>query len=61
MEKTMKYAMDIHGRTTEVLNQNRSELFEKLLDMGVDPNDLVELTSISIELAIRDLREELEL
>ena len=57
----MKYAMDIHGRTTEVLIKNRSELFEKLLDMGVDPNDLVELTSISIELAIRDLREELEL
>ena len=56
MEETMKYAMDIHGRTTEVLIQNRNELFGKLLDMGVDPNDLVELTSISIELAIRDLR-----
>ena len=61
MEETMKHAMDIHGRTTEVLIQNRIELFDKLLDMGVDPSDLVELTSISIELSMRDLRERIEL
>lgn len=61
MEETMEYAMDIHGRTTEVLIQNRNELFDKLLDMGVDPNDLIELIGVSIELAMRDLRERLEL
>ena len=61
MEETMKHAIDIHGRTTEVLIQNRSELFEKLLDMGVDPNDLAELIGVSIELFMRDFIKELEL
>ena len=61
MEETMKHAMDIHKRTTEELIQNRTELFDKLLDMGADPNDLIELMGVSIELSVRDFIKELGL
>ena len=61
MEEAMKYAMNIREKTTEELVRNRTELFDKLLDMGVDPDDLIELISDSIELSIRDFIKELGL
>lgn len=57
--KLFEKAMSINMATTDELNEQRSNLFEKLIQAGADPDDLLTMNSITIELTIRDLTKRL--
>ena len=51
---TIEFAMEIRGKDTEELNSMRSDIFDYLIDLGADPNRILTLSAIDMELAIRD-------
>ena len=55
------YAIEIHKKDDTTLNNRRSEIFDYLLGLGVDPNMIMELNAIDIELTIRDFKKKLGL
>ena len=56
---TMEFAMKIHGKDTEELNSMRSDIFDYLIGLGADPNQILTLSTIDIELTVRDLERKL--
>ena len=52
-------AMEIHGKDTEELNSMRSDIFDYLIGLGADPNQILTLSAIDIELTVRDLEQKL--
>ena len=56
---TMEFAMKIHGKDTEELNSMRSDIFNYLIGLGADPNQILTLSTIDIELTVRDLEQKL--
>ena len=56
---TMEFAMEIRGKDTEELNSMRSDIFNYLIGLGADPNQILTLSTIDIELTVRDLEQKL--
>ena len=56
---TIEFAMDIRGKDTEELNSMRSDIFDYLIGLGADPNQILTLSAIDIELTVRDLEQKL--
>lgn len=61
MYDTKTYAIEIHKKDDTELSNRRIEIFDYLLDIGVDPNMIVELNAIDIELTIRNVKKNLGL
>ena len=61
MYDTKTYAIEIHKKDDTELSNRRIEIFDYLLDIGVDPNMIVELDAIVIELTIRNVKKNLGL
>lgn len=61
MYDTKTYAIEIHKKDDTELSNRRIEIFDYLLDIGVDPNMIVELNAIVIELTIRNVKKNLGL
>ena len=57
---TMESAMEILGKDTEELNSMRSDIFDYLLGLGADPNQILTLSAIDIELTVRDMKQKIE-
>ena len=55
----MEFAMEIRGKDTEELNSMRSDIFDYLIGLGADPNQILTLSAIDIELTVRDLEQKL--
>ena len=56
---TMEFAMEIRGKDTKELNSMRSDIFDYLIGLGADPNQILTLSTIDIELTVRDLERKL--
>ena len=56
---TIEFAMEIRGKDTEELNSMRSDIFDYLIGLGADPNQILTLSTIDIELTVRDLEQKL--
>lgn len=56
---TMEFAMKIHGKDTEELNSMRSDIYDYLIGLGADPNKVLTLTTIDIELTVRGFNQQL--
>ena len=56
---TMEFAMEIRGKDTGELNSMRSDIFDYLIGLGADPNQILTLSAIDIELTVRDLEQKL--
>ena len=52
-------AMEIHGKDTEELNSIRSDIFDYLIGLGADPEKVLTLSTIDIELTVRDMKQKL--
>lgn len=57
---TMEFAMEIHGKDTEELNSMRSDIFDYLIGLGADPDKVLTLSTIDIELTTRDMKQHFE-
>ena len=57
---TMEFAMEIHGKDTEELNSIRSDIFDYLIGLGADPEKVLTLSTIDIELTTRDIKQKIE-
>ena len=55
---TMEFVMEIRGKDTEELNSMRSDIFDYLIGLGADPNQILTLSAIDMELAIRDFNQQ---
>ena len=55
---TKTFAMEIHGKDTEELNSMRSDIFDYLIGLGADPDKVLLLSAIDIELSIRDFNQQ---
>ena len=56
---TMEFAMEIHGKDSEELNSIRSDIFDYLIGLGADPEKVLTLSTIDIELTVRDMKQKL--
>ena len=56
----MEFAMEIQGKDTEELNSMRSDIFDYLIGLGADPNQILTLSAIDIELTVRDMKQKIE-
>ena len=54
------FAMEIHGKDTEELNSMRIDIFDYLIGLGADPNKVMTLCTIDMELSIRDFNQQLK-
>lgn len=54
----MEFAMEIRGKDTEELNIMRSNILDYLISLGADPNQILTLSAIDMELAIRDFNQQ---
>lgn len=54
----MEFAMKIRGKDTEELNIMRSNILDYLISLGADPNQILTLSAIDMELAIRDFNQQ---
>ena len=57
---TMEFVMEIRGKDTEELNSMRSDIFDYLLGLGADPNQILTLSVIDMELTARDMKQKIE-
>ena len=57
---TMDFAIEIHGKDTEELNSIRSDIFDYLIGLGADPDKVLTLSTIDIELTTRDIKQHFE-
>ena len=55
---TIEFAMEIGGKDTEELKSIRSDIFNYLIGLGADPNRILTLSAIDMELAIRDFNQQ---
>ena len=55
---TIEFAMEIRGKDTEELNSKESNIFDYLIGLGADPNRVLTLSAIDMELAIRDFNQQ---
>ena len=55
---TMEFAMKIHGKDTEELISIRSDIFDYLIGLGADPEKVLTLSTIDIELTTRDINQQ---
>ena len=56
MDKIEKYAMRIHEKGDDELNNRIVKLMDYLLSKDVDPNAILDLLSINTELTIRNFK-----
>lgn len=61
MDESKKYVELVHGKDDTELNSMRVDIFNYLLGIGADPNVILTLNAIDIELAIRDFKKGLGL
>ena len=61
MDDLFNYAMEIHMKGDDELNNRSIEIFDYLLSMDIDPDMITEFCSINIELTIRAFRKNLGL
>lgn len=61
MEVSKKFVELVHGQDETELNKMRTQTIDYLLGLGADPNVILTLNAIDIELAIRDFKKELGL
>ena len=61
MKDAHEIAMELHKKRTDELIGRRIEIFDYLLATGADPDTVLELQSIQIELTIRDYNRRLGL
>lgn len=54
------FAMEIHRKDSDELNSMRSDIFDYLLGLGADPNKVMTLSVIDMELAIRDFKQQIK-
>ena len=57
---TMEFAMEIRGKDTKELNSMRSDIFDYLIGLGADPNQILTLSVIDMELTARDMKQKIE-
>ena len=57
---TMEFAMEIRGKDTKELNSMRSDIFDYLIGLGADPEKVLTLSTIDIELTTRDIKQKIE-
>ena len=57
---TMEFAMEIRGKDTEELNSMRSDIFDYLIGLGADPEKVLTLSTIDIELTTREIKQKIE-
>ena len=57
---TMEFVMEIRGKDTEELNSMRSDIFDYLIGLGADPDKVLTLSTIDIELTVRDMKQKIE-
>ena len=57
---TIEFAMEIRGKDTEELNSMRSDIFDYLIGLGADPEKVLTLSTIDIELTTRDIKQKIE-
>ena len=48
-------AIEIHQKSTETLDKDMTDLINRLLALGANGDDLIALSSIAVELAIRSI------
>lgn len=61
MDKSKKYVELVHGKDSTELSEMRTQIFDYLLGLGADPNVVLTLSAIDIELATRDVKKGLGL
>ena len=61
MKDAHEIAIELHKKCAEELINRRIEIFDYLLDIGANPDIVLELQSIEIELTIRRYNEKLGL
>ena len=61
MKDAHEIAIELHRKRTDELIGRRIEIFDYLLDIGANPDIVLELQSIEIELTIRRYNEKLGL
>lgn len=57
---TIEFAMEIRGKDTEELNSMRSDIFDYLIGLGADPEKVLTLSTIDMELIARDMKQHFE-
>lgn len=57
---TIEFAMEIRGKDTEELNSMRSDIFDYLIGLGADPEKVLTLSTIDMELIARDMKQKIE-
>ena len=57
---TIEFAMEIRGKDSEELNSMRSDIFDYLIGLGADPNQILTLSVIDMELTARDMKQKIE-
>ena len=61
MKDAHEIAMELHKKRTDELIGRRIEIFDYLLAIGADPDTVLELQSIQIEITIRSYNEKMGL
>ena len=57
MDKYESMAYEVHSTATQTLNEERIAIYNRLLSLGADGDELLKLSAIDIELAIRDFKD----
>lgn len=57
MDNNLDLAIEIHQKSTETLEKDRIKLFDRLLALGANDDDLIALSAITAELTIRGIKE----
>ena len=57
MNNNLDLAIEIHQKSTETLEKDRIKLFDQLLALGANGDDLIALSAITAELTIRGIKE----
>lgn len=57
MDKYESMTYKIHSTATQTLNEERIAIYNHLLSLGADGDELLKLSAIDIELAIRDFKD----
>ena len=53
MDKCESMTYEVHSTATQTLNEERIAIYDHLLSLGVDGDELLKLSAIDIELAFR--------
>ena len=58
MDKYESMAYEIHSTATQILNEERITIYNRLLSLGADGDELLRLSAIDIELAFRGFKKD---